>query len=84
MPLGFQFQNSLETDIELPGVTAAVEDLAVPASRSEFNLGLVPAGDALAGYVEYSTDLWDHATIEGWAADYVTLLAEEVRTALAE
>nr|WP_244410252.1 MupA/Atu3671 family FMN-dependent luciferase-like monooxygenase [Streptomyces albofaciens] len=84
VPLGFQFQNSLETDIELPGVTAAVEDLAVPASRSEFNLGLVPAGDALAGYVEYSTDLWDHATIEGWAADYVTLLAEEVRTALAE
>ncbi|RSO29628.1 non-ribosomal peptide synthetase [Streptomyces sp. WAC 06725] len=84
VPLGFQYQNSLETDIELPGVTAAVEDLAVPASRSEFNLGLVPAGDALAGYVEYSTDLWDHATIEGWAADYVSLLAEEVRAALAE
>ncbi|WP_050515226.1 non-ribosomal peptide synthetase [Streptomyces rimosus] len=84
VPLGFQYQNSLETDIELPGVTAAVEDLAVPASRSEFNLGLVPAGDALAGYVEYSTDLWDHATIEGWAADYVTLLTEEVRAALAE
>ncbi|MFH8407112.1 MupA/Atu3671 family FMN-dependent luciferase-like monooxygenase [Streptomyces sp. NPDC018019] len=84
VPLGFQYQNSLETDIELPGVTAAVEDLAVPASRSEFNFGLVPAGDALTGYVEYSTDLWEHTTIEGWAGDYVTLLTEEVRAALAE
>ncbi|MEU2791680.1 MupA/Atu3671 family FMN-dependent luciferase-like monooxygenase [Streptomyces sp. NPDC007100] len=80
---GFQYQNSLRTDIDLPGLDTAVEDLAVPASRAEFNLGLVPAGDALAGYVEYSTDLWEHGTIEGWTGEYVRLLAEEVRAALA-
>ncbi|MFD7665065.1 MupA/Atu3671 family FMN-dependent luciferase-like monooxygenase [Streptomyces sp. NPDC059788] len=84
VPFGFQYQNSLETDIELPGVETAVEDLAVRASRTEFNFGLVPAGDTLTGYVEYSSDLWDRSTIEGWTADYVALLAEEVRTALAD
>ncbi|MEV5975997.1 MupA/Atu3671 family FMN-dependent luciferase-like monooxygenase [Streptomyces sp. NPDC052114] len=80
--LGFQYQSSLETDIELPGLTTAVEDLTVPGARSEFNFGLVPAGDVLSGYLEFSTDLWDRATVEGWIATYVELLAEEVRGAL--
>ncbi|AZM52957.1 non-ribosomal peptide synthetase [Streptomyces sp. WAC 01529] len=78
LPLGFQYQSSLETDIELPGVTTAVEDLAVPGARSEFNFGLIPTGDVLSGYLEYSTDLWDRATVEAWTTAYVDLLAESV------
>ncbi|MEU3755588.1 MupA/Atu3671 family FMN-dependent luciferase-like monooxygenase [Streptomyces olivoreticuli] len=81
LPLGFAYQNSLETDIELPRVTTAVEDLAASGSRAEFSLGLVPAGDALTGFVEYATDLWDRTTVERWARDYTELLAEEVRRA---
>ncbi|UFQ15312.1 MULTISPECIES: non-ribosomal peptide synthetase [Streptomyces] len=81
LPLGFQYQSSLETDIELPGVTTAVEDLAVPGARSEFNFGLIPTGVVLSGYLEYSTDLWDRATVEAWTGAYVDLLAEEVAAA---
>ncbi|MEU1018903.1 MupA/Atu3671 family FMN-dependent luciferase-like monooxygenase [Streptomyces sp. NPDC005898] len=78
LPLGFQYQSSLETDIELPGLTTAVEDLAVPGARSEFNFGLIPTGDVLSGYLEFSTDLWDRATVEAWTTAYVELLAQSV------
>ncbi|MEU7203520.1 MupA/Atu3671 family FMN-dependent luciferase-like monooxygenase [Streptomyces sp. NPDC045470] len=84
VPFGFAYQSSLQTDIELPGVAAVVEDLAVPAARTDLSIGLIPAGDTLTGYMEYSTDLWEHSTVEGWADAYVNLLAEEVRAALAD
>ncbi|MFI0908671.1 MupA/Atu3671 family FMN-dependent luciferase-like monooxygenase [Streptomyces sioyaensis] len=84
LAVGFAYQSSLETDIELPGLTTAVEDLAPAASRTELTFGLVPAGDVLAGFVEYSADLWDCVTIEGWARDYVELLRTEVRQALGD
>ncbi|MEU6126202.1 amino acid adenylation domain-containing protein, partial [Streptomyces sp. NPDC047123] len=82
LPLGFQYQSSLETEVELPGLTTAVEDLAVPGARSEFNFGLIPTGDVLSGYLEYSTDLWDRATVEAWTTAYVDLLAREAGEAL--
>ncbi|PAU50308.1 non-ribosomal peptide synthetase [Streptomyces albireticuli] len=84
LPLGFAYQNSLEADIELPGLTASVEDLAPAASRTEFSLGLVPAGDMYTGYVEYAGDLWDRSTVEGWVRDYAALLEEETGRALRE
>ncbi|MFE0700277.1 MupA/Atu3671 family FMN-dependent luciferase-like monooxygenase [Streptomyces sp. NPDC058872] len=82
LPVGFAYQNSLETDIELPGVTVSVEDLAPAASRRELSFGLIPAGDVLTGFVEYTADLWDVTTVEGWVRDYAELLAKEVRQAL--
>ncbi|QOV41226.1 amino acid adenylation domain-containing protein [Streptomyces ferrugineus] len=81
LDVGFAYQSSLEAEVELPGLTTAVEDLAPAASRTELTFGLVPAGDELKGFVEYSSDLWDRATIEGWTRDYVALLREEVEPA---
>ncbi|WP_223268211.1 non-ribosomal peptide synthetase [Streptosporangium nondiastaticum] len=81
---GFAYQNSLETEIDMPGMTVAIEDLAPAAARAEFTFGLVPAGDVLIGMAEYSSDLWDRATVEGWMRDYVELLRDEVRAALAD
>ncbi|WP_346182248.1 MupA/Atu3671 family FMN-dependent luciferase-like monooxygenase [Streptomyces osmaniensis] len=78
LDVGFAYQSSLEAEVELPGLTTAIEDLAPAAARTELTFGLVPAGDELRGFVEYSSDLWDHATVEGWARDYVALLREEV------
>ncbi|MFJ7073805.1 hypothetical protein [Streptomyces sp. NPDC098781] len=69
-------------EIELPGLTTAVEDLAPAAARTELTVGLVPAGDELKAFVEYSSDLWDPDTIERWMRDYVALLGEEVHRAL--
>ncbi|MEY9996790.1 iturin family lipopeptide synthetase A [Streptomyces sp. V4I8] len=82
LDVGFAYQSSLETEVELPGLTTAIEDLAPAASRTELTFGLVPAGDELKGFVEYSADLWDRGTIEGWTRDYVALLTEEVDGAL--
>ncbi|MFF3332853.1 MupA/Atu3671 family FMN-dependent luciferase-like monooxygenase [Streptomyces sp. NPDC002888] len=84
LDVGFAYQNSLETDVELPGLTTAVEDLAPAAARTELTFGLVPAGDELNGFVEYSADLWDRTTVEGWARDYVRLLHEGVDEALGD
>ncbi|WP_432196032.1 MupA/Atu3671 family FMN-dependent luciferase-like monooxygenase [Streptomyces sp. bgisy027] len=82
LDVGFAYQSSLQAEVELPGLTTAIEDLAPAAARTELTFGLVPAGTELRGFVEYSSDLWDHATIEGWASDYVALLREEVDRAL--
>ena len=82
LDVGFAYQSSLEAEVELPGLTTAIEDLAPAASRAELTFGLVPAGDELKGFVEYSADLWDRSTIEGWTRDYVALLREEVDRAL--
>ncbi len=79
---GFQYQSSLETDIDLPGLTVQVEDLTIPAARGEFNLGLVPAGEVYAGYLEYTTDLWNADTIDSWTGRYTALLDELVTRAL--
>lgn len=82
LDVGFAYQSSLDAEVELPGLTTAVEDLAPAAARTELTFGLVPAGDELKGFVEYSADLWDRSTIEGWTRDYVALLSEEVHRAL--
>ncbi|MFJ4567970.1 MupA/Atu3671 family FMN-dependent luciferase-like monooxygenase [Streptomyces caelestis] len=77
LDVGFAYQSSLDAEVELPGLTTAVEDLAPAASRTLLTFGLVPAGDELKGFVEYSADLWDRTTIEDWTRDYVDLLREE-------
>lgn len=82
LDVGFAYQSSLDAEVELPGLTTAIEDLAPAAARTELTFGLVPAGDELKGFVEYSADLWDRDTIEGWTRDYVGLLREEVDRAL--
>ncbi|MHA5020653.1 MupA/Atu3671 family FMN-dependent luciferase-like monooxygenase [Streptomyces sp. SD35] len=82
LDVGFAYQSTLDAEIELPGLTTAVEDLAPAAARTELSFGLIPAGDELKGFVEYSADLWDRTTIEGWTRDYVALLREEVDRAL--
>ncbi len=80
--VGFHYQNSVQAELDLPDVTTAIEDLAVPAARGEIAFGLIPAGDVLSGYVEYSTDLWNPPTVDRWTNDLVTLLAELTGEAL--
>ncbi|RKN05784.1 non-ribosomal peptide synthetase [Streptomyces radicis] len=76
LPFGLAYESSLDTGIDLPGVTTVVEDIAPAASRAEFIMVLTPAGDTLTGAVEYSADLWDRETIEAWADEYVGLLRD--------
>ncbi|GGP35079.1 MupA/Atu3671 family FMN-dependent luciferase-like monooxygenase [Streptomyces sindenensis] len=79
VPHVLAFQNSVDTDIEIPGLRVEVADLAPPLSRSELCFGLAPRRDAAKGYrtfLEFSTDLWDHTTAHNLLASYTDLLAE--------
>ncbi|MFT9785140.1 MupA/Atu3671 family FMN-dependent luciferase-like monooxygenase [Streptomyces rhizosphaericola] len=76
LAIGLAYESSLDTGIDMPGLTITVAEIAPAASRSEFIMVLSPAGDVLEGAVEYSADLWDPATVEAWARDYVRLLRE--------
>ncbi|MYR81206.1 peptide synthetase, partial [Streptomyces sp. SID5466] len=79
VPHVLAFQNSVDTDIEIPGLRVEVTDLAPPLSRSELCFGLAPRRDAAKGYrtfLEFSTDLWDHTTAHDLLASYTDLLAE--------
>ncbi|MFD7617977.1 MupA/Atu3671 family FMN-dependent luciferase-like monooxygenase [Streptomyces sp. NPDC059802] len=84
LAIGLAYESSLDTGIELPGLTTTVAEIAPAASRSEFIMVLTPAEGVLEGAVEYSADLWDRATVETWTREYVRLLRDEVREALAD
>ena len=60
----FAWQNSGESDLELPGLTAA--PLRIPHSFAKFDLtlSLAEAGGRISGGLEYATALFDRATIE--------------------
>lgn len=79
VPHVLAFQNSVDTDIEIPGLRVEVADMAPPLSRSELCFGLAPRRDPAKGYrtfLEFSTDLWDHETAHALLSSYTDLLAE--------
>ncbi|WP_405480820.1 MupA/Atu3671 family FMN-dependent luciferase-like monooxygenase [Streptomyces anulatus] len=79
VPHVLAFQNSVDTDIEIPGLRVEVADLAPPLSRSELCFGLAPRRDPAKGYrtfLEFSTDLWDHTTAHDLLSSYTDVLAE--------
>ena len=79
------FQIMFETDaldapVTLPGTDAsAVADLSWHTAKFDLTLGVVERPDGgLRGYVEYATALYDEATVERLATDFVTLVHEVV------
>ncbi|MCX4674584.1 aminotransferase class III-fold pyridoxal phosphate-dependent enzyme [Streptomyces sp. NBC_01433] len=79
VPHVLAFQNSVDTDIEIPGLQVEVADLAPPLSRSELCFGLAPRRDPAKGYrtfLEFSSDLWNRETAENLLSSYTELLAE--------
>ncbi|WEH38919.1 MupA/Atu3671 family FMN-dependent luciferase-like monooxygenase [Streptomyces sp. AM 2-1-1] len=82
LAVGLAYESSLDTGVELPGLTTTVREIAPAASRGELIVVLTPTPQALRGDVEYSADLWDRETIEEWTREYVTVLRDEVREAL--
>lgn len=78
VPHVLAFQNSVDTDIEIPGLGVEVEDLAPLLSRSELCFGLAPRRDPAKGYrtfLEFSADLWTRDTAEHLLTGYTDLLA---------
>ncbi|MEV0299404.1 non-ribosomal peptide synthase/polyketide synthase, partial [Nocardia sp. NPDC050710] len=78
--VGLSFQNLAQAALELPGLTVA--EVATDAQLSQFDLHLIVAdnygadGDPLGigGIFTYATDLFDRATVQGFAERFTRLL----------
>ncbi|HLO02129.1 MAG TPA: amino acid adenylation domain-containing protein [Symbiobacteriaceae bacterium] len=71
----FVLQNAPTPPLELPGVTMALMPVENDTAKFDITLALHETAEGLAGYVEYSTDLFDAATIDRLIGHYQTLLS---------
>ncbi|AXK36802.1 hypothetical protein DVA86_33920 [Streptomyces armeniacus] len=72
----FTWENEAWLDLELPGVTGRLEAVSTPTAKFdlEFNYFKDPDRPGMLCYLEYATDLFDHATAEAIGARYLRLL----------
>ncbi|MCZ7413947.1 MULTISPECIES: condensation domain-containing protein [unclassified Streptomyces] len=76
LPFSMTYQNTLDTALDLPGLTVELVDLHPPGARRDCTLGFTPLPDGSGELTaEYSTDLYDPGTVRGWLDAWVTLLA---------
>lgn len=73
--VSFAFQNTLDTEIELPELAVRVHEVPTGAARTALMFALVPGPDGIDGYLEYPVDRLTDDTVRRWMASYVDLLA---------
>ncbi|NUP29425.1 MAG: AMP-binding protein, partial [Nocardia sp.] len=79
--VGLTFQNLAQSSLELPGLTVSGVDIDTETSQYDLHLMLgdhydaagTPAG--VGGYLTYAADMFDHATVQGFADRFVRLLS---------
>ncbi|WP_430477758.1 condensation domain-containing protein [Streptomyces sp. P11-1] len=72
----FSFQDFEEDALALDGLHCTPWDIPVGSSKFDLELELGRDGDRLRGFLEYSTDLYEAATVRRLADDYLALLRE--------
>ncbi|WP_227981690.1 non-ribosomal peptide synthetase [Nocardia spumae] len=78
--VGFAFQNFARADLDMPDTALSLFDIETDTVKTDLHIGVVDTRDAdgAPGPVlirfGYSTDLFDHATVEGFIDAYVRLL----------
>ncbi|MGH9959206.1 MAG: non-ribosomal peptide synthetase, partial [Pyrinomonadaceae bacterium] len=72
--VAFQLENTREEAVELTGLTATPVEVERETAKFDLTLSMVERADGLAGALEYSTDLFDEATISRMLGHYQTLL----------
>ncbi|HEY0735674.1 MAG TPA: amino acid adenylation domain-containing protein, partial [Herpetosiphonaceae bacterium] len=75
----FVFQNAPSDVLELPGITLSPAPAPTSSAKFDLMLTLVENGPELICELEYSTDLFEPATIERMAGHFQTLVAGIVR-----
>ncbi len=70
----FAFQNAPPGGLELPGVTIEPLEFDYRSEKFDLTLTLMEHPEGLLGGVQYSTDLFDAATVERMCGHLVTLL----------
>ncbi|WP_040864825.1 condensation domain-containing protein, partial [Nocardia exalbida] len=82
--VGLSFQNVARAALELPGLMVSGVDADVDVSQFDLHLivgdGYAESGAAagIGGFLTYATDLFDRATVEGFAARFSRVLAAVV------
>ncbi|WP_406499535.1 non-ribosomal peptide synthase/polyketide synthase [Streptomyces sp. NBC_00846] len=77
-------QNVPRTEFALPGLSAETVLVRTPTAMFDLSIHLLERGgtgasaEGIIGRVEYSTDLFDHATVEALVARWLRLLASVV------
>ncbi|MFJ9852283.1 non-ribosomal peptide synthase/polyketide synthase [Streptomyces sp. NPDC101150] len=77
-------QNVPRTEFALPGLSSEIVLVRTPAAMFDLAIHLLERGgtggpaEGIIGRVEYSTDLFDHATVEALVARWLRLLASVV------
>ncbi|MEV0610674.1 condensation domain-containing protein [Polymorphospora rubra] len=77
--VSFAYQSTLNLELDMPGLTAEVEDRPTGAARTTLICGLVPRSYGLEGYLEYALDRLDPATAQSWMDGYLEVLATACR-----
>ncbi|MGY2092202.1 amino acid adenylation domain-containing protein [Nocardia gipuzkoensis] len=77
------FQNFAPTTLELPALLVSVLDFALPLAKFDLELTMVPHEDqrtplGISAAFTYSTDLFDEATVAGFARRLCAILAAVV------
>ncbi|MFJ8910220.1 non-ribosomal peptide synthase/polyketide synthase [Amycolatopsis sp. NPDC102389] len=65
-----------EDGLKLPGLRAEQEDFAQGVAKFDLEFGFLEQGDGISGAIEYSADLFDHATAESFARRLVAVLEQ--------
>jgi amino acid adenylation domain-containing protein len=71
----FFVDNARDHGWQLPGIRISAEPLEWDIAKFDLVVGMKEAGAGFTGSLEYSTDLFDQATIERMAGHFLTLLA---------
>ncbi|GAA5043783.1 amino acid adenylation domain-containing protein [Nocardia callitridis] len=85
--VGLSFQNIARTALELPGLTVSGIDAELDVSQFDLHLIIGDAYDdagapaGLGGFLTYATDLFDAATVRGFAERFSRILAAVVADA---
>ena len=74
----FAFQNTVSPSLSLGGLHAEPIEINTGTSKFDLTLSLTERHGSLTGFFEYSTDLFERATIERMAGHFQTCLKEIV------
>ncbi|MEV0031787.1 amino acid adenylation domain-containing protein [Nocardia sp. NPDC050793] len=78
------FQNLARTELELPGLTVSGVDMAVPLAKFDLQFAFAERGDrrdaaqGISAEITYATDIFDEATVRGFAERFVRVLTAVV------
>ncbi|GAA0583927.1 amino acid adenylation domain-containing protein [Kribbella sandramycini] len=76
----FAWQNNVRPELDLPGLDVTVEPVSTNTAKFDlfFNLAPDETGRAVAGAIEYATELFDATTVEEIAARFARVVEQVV------